>query len=411
MRQAKRLWAADWAESSWRHGEELMQSAQQHSESQAIAAATYFQQERVFKQQFRQAHDQDTRAFEMSWRAEAREALRDELANLNNRFNNVMLCDTVCLGCAFGMVVEGEPPHGTQGWLLMCYVSGLGLSICLFTCSLWASIIILRRLNEHTASVLERKLYHKSEDLQRKWEEQLQLGVPTGAGIMQELSKTYEQWVNDNCEPMGNRAIFMLSSGVVALFFSAGMLTHAKYVLEFKATGTVMVFWAFVLITAGSVLLMQWVEDRTEKRKEGAYSADWHDQSNSSAANLYSKVNSAGERLRTHMNEAHSADGEDVARLVLRESEERAQCAATDDLTVRFELLQQQAAERRRIRGEVGAVSDHWLSCLLQAVSVSVHCTWVLKRAVLGGQNPNQREGGAGCATGGADKCTQQTFV
>ena len=54
MRQAKRLWAADWAESSWRHGEELMQSAQQHSESQAIAAATYFQQERVFKQQFRQ---------------------------------------------------------------------------------------------------------------------------------------------------------------------------------------------------------------------------------------------------------------------------------------------------------------------------------------------------------------------
>eukprot|EP01050_Picozoa_sp_SAG11_P014227 SAG11_NODE_1729_length_4365_cov_2.317628_4_plen_181_part_00 len=144
MRQTKRLWAADWAEGSWRHGEQCMQSAQQHAEGQAMAAAAYFQAERHFAKGYMQANEQDVRAFEMSWRTEVREALRDELANQNNRFNNIMLCDTVCLGCAFGLVVEGVPPESVSPILLTLYVSSVGLSICLFTISLWASIIIVR---------------------------------------------------------------------------------------------------------------------------------------------------------------------------------------------------------------------------------------------------------------------------
>ena len=50
MRQSKRLWSADWAEASWRHGDQLMQAAQQHAEGQALAAAQYHQAERQFKQ-------------------------------------------------------------------------------------------------------------------------------------------------------------------------------------------------------------------------------------------------------------------------------------------------------------------------------------------------------------------------
>lgn len=80
-----RRWAADWAESSWRHGESIMQSAQQHAESQGIMTATYLQAERMHKQNYRQSEEQATRDFEMSWRAELREAIRDELANLNTR--------------------------------------------------------------------------------------------------------------------------------------------------------------------------------------------------------------------------------------------------------------------------------------------------------------------------------------
>ena len=128
MRQPKRLWAADWAEASWRHGESMLQSAKQHSEAQAMAAATYFQAEKHHRAEFRQAADMDARSFEMSWRAEVREALRDELGNLNNRFNNVMLCDTVCLGCAFGMISDAElPAETTKLMLSLCVLQSIRL--------------------------------------------------------------------------------------------------------------------------------------------------------------------------------------------------------------------------------------------------------------------------------------------
>lgn len=234
MRQSKRLWSADWAEASWRHGDQLMQAAQQHAEGQALAAAQYYQAERQFKQNFRQASDMDARSFEMAWRSEVREVLRDELANILNRFNNVMLCDTVCLGCVFGMVIEGDPPPHVPDWLLMSYLFCVGLSISLFTVSLWCSVIIVRRLNEHTASVLERKLFYGSEELRRKWKEQLENNCPTGVGIIQSLSKAYSEWAQESCEPMGKRAILMLAVGVVTMFLSAGLLSHAKYTYDFK---------------------------------------------------------------------------------------------------------------------------------------------------------------------------------
>ena len=90
---------ADWAEASVRHGEAIMQAAQHHSESQAMATVSYYQAERLASQSIKLARDQDSRAYEMVWRAEVRESLRDELGNQNNRFNIIMLCDTVCLGC------------------------------------------------------------------------------------------------------------------------------------------------------------------------------------------------------------------------------------------------------------------------------------------------------------------------
>jgi hypothetical protein len=167
----------------------MLQSAKQHSEAQALGAAAYFQAEKHHRAEFRQAADMDARSFEMSWRAEVREALRDELANLNNRFNNVMLCDTVCLGCVFGMISDGDLPPETSKNILTLYVLTLGVSIMMFTTSLWSAVIIVRRLNESTASTLERKLFFSDETLQALWKQQLEVDQPTGEEIIIALAK------------------------------------------------------------------------------------------------------------------------------------------------------------------------------------------------------------------------------
>jgi hypothetical protein len=369
MRQAKRLWAADWAEGSWRHGESMLQSAKQHAEGQAMGAAAYFQAEKHHRAEFRQSADMDARAFEMSWRAEVREALRDELANLNNRFNNVMLCDTVCLGCAFSIIADGEPPQETSTLMLSLYLLSLGVSIMMFTTSLWASVIIVRRLNESTASTLERKLYFSNETLQGLWKQQLDNDQPTGTEIMIALAKAYEAWVDENCEPMGSRATTMLSSGVVSLFVTAGLLTHAKYTLEFEARANtaVALFWACVVVTVSTVVYMQMREDRREKRKEGPYDSAWQDaaqirhskrdtgqpQQGGEAEDLYAKVTRAGQRLQSAMQVPGYGTADDVAASAQREEEERAECAAPNALRENWELLRQQSAERRAIREEV----------------------------------------------------------
>eukprot|EP01052_Picozoa_sp_SAG31_P044922 SAG31_NODE_8009_length_1542_cov_2.248094_1_plen_215_part_00 len=191
----------------------------------------------------------------MSLRSEIRESLRDELANQNNRFNNVMLCDTVCLGCAFGMVIEGEPPSNAHISML-AYIASLGLSICLFTISLWSSIIVVRRLNEHTATVLEQKLFANDVEQQKRWVRQVSNREPTGMDVLQLMSLAWHDWypgdrniqaiilltshgqliilrsfvrMESNCEPLSSRAVIMMSSGVVSMFVCAGLMIQSKF--------------------------------------------------------------------------------------------------------------------------------------------------------------------------------------
>jgi hypothetical protein len=63
MRQQKRLWAADWAESSWRHGEQCMQSAQQHAECYSLSAATFYQAEKIHRREIHQSFLSDMRQY------------------------------------------------------------------------------------------------------------------------------------------------------------------------------------------------------------------------------------------------------------------------------------------------------------------------------------------------------------
>ena len=70
MRQSKRQFTAQWAESSYRHCEAIAQAAQQHSEAQALASAAYYQAERIHSEGSKLARDMDTRNFEVQWRGE-----------------------------------------------------------------------------------------------------------------------------------------------------------------------------------------------------------------------------------------------------------------------------------------------------------------------------------------------------
>ncbi|KAL3816854.1 hypothetical protein ACHAXA_005132 [Cyclostephanos tholiformis] len=277
MRQTKRLFTAQWAEASYRYGEAMAQAAQQHCEDMALAKTAYLQAERINSQQFKLARDQDSRSFEMSFRTEARESLRDELANQFNRYNIVMLCDTVSLGCVYGLVVEGAPPEGTSEWLLILYLFSLGGSIMFFSVSLWFCVTIVRRLHEHTASIMERKLFSDDEQLQSAWQEELVNGLPTGPNVMHLVNQAYSRWLSRFINPLGHLSINMMILGVVMMFICAGLLTHTRYTIQYDSFASASIFWVTVFIATFIIIFSKIREDAFERKKEGVYDKSYLD--------------------------------------------------------------------------------------------------------------------------------------
>jgi hypothetical protein len=352
MRQAKRLWTADWAEASVRHGEQCMQAAQQHAESQAMAMATYYQAEKLASQGIKLARDQDSRAYEMAWRAEVRESLRDELTNQYNRFNIVMLCDTVCLSCVFSLVAEGTLPEETAMWMINLYVLCLGISITLFSISLWCAVIAVRRLHEHTAAILERKLFAQSEDLQRVWRQQLDLNLPTGPNEIYLFNLAYEKWVAEYLHPIGEPSIHMMSFGVVTMFVTAGLVTHNRYLIEYGASNAVYIFWSMVLITSATVMFMKFAEDRKEKKKEGVYDNSWQDEQSTVETGPFAKICRAAKELFSVPAVELASTGR-METMGTNEQKERNLCAETKALHNRVDSLRKESEMRAKTRKDV----------------------------------------------------------
>jgi hypothetical protein len=154
INQDRRLFVADYAESSWRHSESLAQAERHHAENYALTLSQYWQGDKIHRREFLQAMLMHQREVDIALRAETRENLRDELLFQNNRMNNVQLCVTVCLGVAFSVVVEGILPDKIPSWVASIYACTIGMAIMLLASSLWLSFVLIRRLNLYTAGIM-----------------------------------------------------------------------------------------------------------------------------------------------------------------------------------------------------------------------------------------------------------------
>ena len=135
----------------------------------------FMQAEAVHAQALAQGKQQHSESMAAARRGEQREGMRDAQTNATTRVNTVLVCDTVLLGCAFGLVVEGLPEpwgdavdstcgssgsaHELSTWemvdawdwvLLMCLLqvynyATLACRICIESPSMYMHISIVRR--------------------------------------------------------------------------------------------------------------------------------------------------------------------------------------------------------------------------------------------------------------------------
>ena len=156
FQQDKRLFYAEYTEAVAHHGEAYAQAERLHSQSYAQGEGAYYQADRQHRRDFQQAKLQHQLDRDIVMRAEIRNGLRDEFGQKNNRYNALMICQTVMVACCFQLClvdVPVDPDALAQVWTVWTtyswlFAGALGLALGVLSISLWFNFIVPRRLNQ-----------------------------------------------------------------------------------------------------------------------------------------------------------------------------------------------------------------------------------------------------------------------
>ena len=258
----KRICPQDWAESSWRHSEALAQAERQHAEAYTVQMAEYMQTEKIHRRDFQQARLQHQREVDIMLRAETREAIRDELNQQNNRVNNIQLCTTVLLGVSFSMVVEGILPAETTPTMATLFSATLGASMLSLSVSLWFTFILVRRLNQYTAPLIQCML-------EAGYKRLGQQSKRMAAFDPIQTNEQFKLWLSRHCVPLRRSAMVALSIGVLSLFGASAILLQARFIHAYEPsfTAATATFWGCAGLAALTILFLEAREVMMAKQK------------------------------------------------------------------------------------------------------------------------------------------------
>ena len=266
FQQDKRFFYAAYTEAVAHHGEAYAQAQRLHSQSYALSDASYHQADKHHRRSFQQAKLQHKIDRDISMRAEIREGLRDEFGQKNNRYNALMVCQTVMLTCAFQLSLVDVPSTMWAAWLWV-YSGLLGTAFGLLSLSLWFNFIVTRRLNQYTAGVMQVEM-HLSEEWRRK------RGVDDvlDAALLRDY---FRKWFGRHCSLLATASMHLFSCGVVSLFGAASISLHARFELRNQVSGASLPFWTVLGLTTISIFTIEARERRFTKQKLGVYSRPW----------------------------------------------------------------------------------------------------------------------------------------
>ena len=230
------------------------------------------------------------------------------------------------------------------------YLFCLGSCIFCLVVSLWLCLVVTRRLHDHTASILERKLFADSEEIQHVWQDQIENGLPSDGIVMNLLNQAYQEWLGRNINPVGNAAIQFLWIGVLFMFLTAGLIQHARYSIEFDAPAAVGCFWVTVAAAMVTVITLKVREERKERHKQGCYDKSWLDIPDT--VGPAAKIVRAADHLFSHT-AVRLGSNERRDQYKQREQTERAFIAKTDGLHAKADSLLSDAERREKIRTDV----------------------------------------------------------
>ena len=291
------------------------------------------QAEKMHWREFKWNYLHEKRAYLIAQGAEIREGLRDTLSARTYEFNNVMLCDTVCLGASFALVVEGSPPETASTLMLALYVAVVASAIAMFIVSLWCSVIVTRRLNFRSAGELE-LIFAKEKEasfatdyiLNKQWE----------------TMEWYTNYLDQHTGRLGGPAKVLMPCGVVLLFIAAGLLIQMRFVHVYDTAAPFVCFWVIATTSVSVICSLEYAERQEEKRKQGVYNKE-----------LYRGQNEAGSKITRKLEEMAETAEKKFIEFDMEEDELTVKFPSLDSIEAKCAAIKVNTDERNDMRSKV----------------------------------------------------------
>ena len=265
--QDKRLFYAEYCEGVAHHNEEFAQVQRLHSQGFALDDAAYKQADRHHRREFQQAKLQHRINIDIAMRSEIRNGLRDEFYQKLNRYNALLVCQTVMLAISFQQAVVTDLPGKTWATWLYIYSAVLGLAFGNITLAMWCNFLVTRRLNEYTAGVMHIEM-HLSEEWRRKRGHDDVLDVAL-------LRDYFRRWFSRHCGLLAGASMHLFWTGVILLFAAAAIGLYVRVELRNKVHLGVIPFFIVLCFITVSVVGVEIKEERVHKNKQGVYGRHW----------------------------------------------------------------------------------------------------------------------------------------
>lgn len=220
FKQDRRLFYAEYTEAVAHHGEEYAQAERHHSESFPHAEAGYWQSARHHRRDVDQARLQNRLMVEEQMQAEIRGMLRDDFEQKINRFDALMVCQTLMLGQAGQLSYITGPVPTDWRWITFVYTAMVAGSLVVLTLSMWFNYVCLRRLNEYTPGELHVLMHQDAEWLKRKGKDDVFDAIL--------VREQFVKWFKEHCSFMGTVSMHLFTVGVLTLFSSVGILLQCR---------------------------------------------------------------------------------------------------------------------------------------------------------------------------------------
>jgi hypothetical protein len=269
LKQDKRFFYAEFTESVAHFGEEYAQAERHHGQAYPHAEGCYWQPARHHPRDVEQARLQVRADIDLTMRAEIREQLRDEFSQKLNRFEALMVCQTMMLAQACQLTYQpmNAPTPVGPGWTWVTYVytTMCALALMVLTLSMWLNFVLTRRINEFTAGVMQIEMHQNP-----AWRQMMgQDDVTDNKLVRQEFNK----WFKRHCSWLGTVSMHSFTIGVCLLFAAVGILLQSRMGLPLAGYTPLagLPYWVLLLCVFAVLLAMELRERALLKEKAGVY--------------------------------------------------------------------------------------------------------------------------------------------